>query len=225
MIPRIPSLLILGLGAFAGDADAGPTGDSVTYEIHVVDEVAPNLGRDGLGHGRRVLSNHPSARGPCPPGQALQCRCRFHLLGDLIGDEWVLRTAPDGSVKYERPDKVVHGLARVRTSFAGLKRGFHSAQVDDDAPINTRRNIVIRLQRDLTAVVDPRMEEFDRIRAFANPGNDVEDPMATHRVLRSQDDARLRASSPPGWKKTGAWMTRQLSTSTSRICRRSRLRS
>jgi hypothetical protein len=182
-------LLVFGVSAFACDTRA----DSVTYEIRVVDEKS----RPISGATVWVLGDAFYRTDLRPADLARLVRrysadVDFIFTSDLHGHLWVLRTAPDGSVQHERPDKDVHGLARVRTSFAGLKRGYHAAQVDDDAPIDSRRQILLRLQRDPAAVVDARMDEFDRIRAAANPGNDVEDPMASRRVLKAQDDKRLR---------------------------------
>jgi len=188
----LPVLIVAGCSA--AETPAASAHDSVTYEIRVVDE----LSRPIAGATVWVLGQATYRTDLRPADLARLVRrysadVDFIFTGDVHGFEWVLRTGTDGAVRYTRPDKDVHGLPRVRTSFAGLKRGFRPAQVDDDAPNNSRRQILLRLQAESGAAIDPRMDEFDRIRARANPGNDVDDPMATHRKLDREDDTRLRA--------------------------------
>jgi hypothetical protein len=185
-------VMLMAVGALGVAANAA-SGDSLSYRIRVVDATTrPVAGATvwvlGQAHYRTEFQPADMAR----MVRRYRADADFILTGSLLGSEWVLRTAPDGTVTYLRTDKDVHGLQRVRTSFAGLKRGFLPVQVDDEAPIHSRREIVIRLKRDPGVKVDPRMDEFDRLRALANPGNDIDDPFATHRSLDPKVDARLR---------------------------------
>lgn len=185
-------MLLSGLCALAWSAFAA-SADSMIYQIRVVDEkMRPVSGATVWVLGQASYHSELQPADLARLVRRYRADADFIFWGSLLGSEWVLRTAPDGTVRYLRPDKDVHGLPRVRTSFAALKRGFLPVQVDDDAPINSSRKILLKLERDSGAKVDPRMDEFDRLRALANPGDDAEDPFATRRGLDPKIDSRLR---------------------------------
>jgi hypothetical protein len=176
---------------WSGAAIAGLFKDSVTYDIRVVDEqerpvpaatvwvLGPTLGREDLRPAdlSRLVRRYSAD-------------ADFVFSGQLHGQLWVLHAGPQGTIRFSQEDTEVHGLKRVQTSFAGLKRGFIATQVDDEAPNNSRRKIELKLRRDATAEADPRMEELDAIRALAIPGDDAEDPMSGNRDRRLQDAGR-----------------------------------
>ena len=185
-------LVVAGMAALGCSVHAA-SGDSITYEIRVIDDkMRPVSGATVWALGQASYYTELKPADLARLVRRYQADADFVFSNSLHGHERVLRTASDGTVMYQRPDKDVHGLARVRTSFAGLKRGFLAVQVDDDAPINAHRKILLKLTPDPIAKVDPRMDEFDRLRALADPGNYVDDPAASGRHLDSKAEARLR---------------------------------
>lgn len=186
------SLLVFTL--WSGAALAGLFKDSVSYDILVIDE----QGRQ-IPHATVWVWGADVKRPDVRPEDLSRLVRRYAADADFVFSGrlhphlWVLHTGAQGTIRFSQGDTEIHGFKRVRTSFAGLKRGYQPVQVDDDAANNSRRKIVLKLRQDSAADVDPGMEELDLIRALADPGNDEEDPMSGDRDRRLQDaNRRLR---------------------------------
>ena len=180
---------------FSGAAFAGLFKDTVHYEVRVVDEqtrpipwatlwvMGPTLGRTDL-----------------KPEDLARLVRRYAADADFVNSTnlhdqlWVMQTDGAGKARFAQEDTEVRGFKRVQISVAGLKRGFLPTQVDDDAPDNSRRKILLRLRADAAAKGDERMETLDRIRALSDPESETDDPVGGDRKSRLvRYDTQLRA--------------------------------
>jgi hypothetical protein len=185
-------LFAIALLPWSPGARAGLFSDSMTYDIRVVDENSRPIPFASVW----VISDTVD-RSDLRPADLARLVRRYaddvdFIFINSIYDIWVLRTGQDGTVRYELEDTEVHGLRRIRASFAGLKRGFRPAQFDDDARNNSHRSITLRMQSSPADKFEPRLEEMYRIRAMgmALPDNSTRDD---RRRLLQECDARLRA--------------------------------
>jgi hypothetical protein len=187
------TLLIFAMVTWTNFARAGLLDDSMTYDIRVVDENSRGiegatvwvLGDDVMRTDLRPEDLARLVKRYAPDAD-------FVFGNNLHGELLVLRTSRDGTVRLKNEDTEVGGLKRIHASFAGLKRGYLPAQVDDISPNNAHRHIVLRLKRDSTADIDPRMAELDMIRAQA--WQQWRDPMSAERDRTLRElESRLRS--------------------------------
>jgi len=164
--------------------------DKIIYEIQVVDM-----------HGRPI----PAATiwWMLPEDRSFETpELMERLLRRYATDaDFVQSTALHPSLLVDRTDKNglaliqvdgggVEGHSRVVAYFAALKRGYHSAFVQDTARTNTTHSITIRLDSKANAQVDARMLAFDLLRAPTPSGGPMSEER--HQYLQGVQQ-RLRA--------------------------------